>query len=169
MANRSMAAKAMKMKRARRTFPKSYCSDYIPVGMPANRLVMGEYKERARGLAFDSAYLQWLEDTARFKGKTPCRVEVEAHIRRIESIAPAKMCFKLMENGTIRVRCFFNSEKTHWIIMEEDFKKGHVRTSMSYSSKDSIVYAWKKDTIRWVEITHKSISREVLAPPLSTD
>lgn len=169
MANGTMEAKRQKMKRMKRTFPKSYCSNYIPCGLPPNRLVMTEYKERARGLAFDSTYMEWLEKTARFKCKTPGRVEVEAHIRRIENVAPAKMCFKLMENSALRARCFFNSERTLWVILEENFKEGKIKTSMSYSSKDNIVYAWKKDKIKWVEITHKSISREVPAPPLSAD
>lgn len=168
MANRSMQAKALKLKRARRLFPKSYSSNYIPVGMPPNREVMSGYKERARGLAFDAEYMYWLENQfQRFKCKPPGRVEVEAHIRRIEEHAPAKMCFKLMENSALRARCFFNSERTIWLIMEEDFKKGEVRTSMTYSSKDNVVYAWRKNKIRWVMFT-KSAGREVPPPPLPT-
>lgn len=170
MANGTMEAKRNKMRRAKRTFPKSYCSNYIPVGMPPNRLVMGEYKERARGLAFDAEYLAFLEKTARFKGKTPARLvaETRAALERIETIAPNKMCFKLIENSALRARCFFNSERTLWVIMEENFKEGQIKTSMTYASKDSIVYAWKKDKLKWVTITHKRISREVPAPPLST-
>lgn len=168
MANRSIEAKKLKMRRAKRTFPKSYCSNYIPVGSGPNRQVMGDYKERARGLAFDSKYMSWLEEVSRFKGKTPARCEVEAHIRRIEDIAPEKKCFQLMENSSLRARCFYNSSKTHWVIMEENFKEGKICTSMTYSSKDSIIYAWRKQKLKWVHISTRVTSREVPAPPLPT-
>lgn len=166
MANRSMEAKRQKIKRMKRTFPKSYCSNYIPVGSGPNREVMGDYKERTRSLAFSAEYLQWLETRTRFKGKTPARVEVEDHIRRIEAVAPSKMCFTLMDNSMFRVRAFFNSERTLWVIMEENFRKGTIRTTMSYSSKDSIVYAWRKDKLRWVHFSNNHPGRKAPAPPL---
>lgn len=174
MANRSMEAKRQKIKRMKRTFPKSYCSNYIPVGNGPNREVMGDYKERARGLAFDAEYLQWLEANTRFKGKTPTRLEVEAniqvkaHLQRIEDVAPTKMCFTLMNNSILRVRAFFNSERTLWVIMEENFRKGTIRTSMTYSSKDSIVHAWRKDKLRWVSFSTERVCRKAPAPPLPT-
>ena len=167
MANRSMEAKKIKMKNAKRLIPKSYSSDYIPVGLPPNREVMSGYKDRARGLAFDAKYMEWLENSfQRFKCKPPGRVEVEAHIRRLEVTVPQLLFFKLMENSAIRARCFFNSEKSIFVIMEEDFKKGEVRTSMTYSSKDNIIYAWRKQKLRWVVFTKSNTGREVPAPPL---
>ena len=168
MANRSMQAKTLKMKKARRSFPKSYSSDFIPVGRAPNRELMAGYKEHARGLAFDATYMEWLETKyQRFHGKTPERVycEARAALQRIEELAPAKMCFKLMENSALRTRCFFNAERTVWVIMEEDFRKGVVRTSMTYSCKDNIIYAWKREKLRWV-VFSKSSGRGVSAPPL---
>lgn len=169
MANRSIEAKKIKMRRMKRTFPRSYCSHYIPVGggTDKERMLMAGYREHARSLAFDSEYMDWLENKfQRFKGKTPARCEVEKHLRRIEDIAPAKMCFKLMENSALRARCFYNSDKTHWIIMEENFREGKIYTSMTYSTKDSIVYAWRKQKIKWVHISTTKTNRQALAPPL---
>lgn len=165
-----MQAKRLKIKRMKRTFPKLYQSNYIPTsgGTDKERMLMAGYKEHARGLAFDSTYMEWLENKfQRFQGKTPKRVEVEAHIRRIENAVPQMLFVKLMENSALRARLFFNSEKSIWIIMEENFKKGTIQTSMTYSSKDNIIYAWRKQKLRWVKFTRSNTGREVPAPPLS--
>ena len=57
MANRTMAAKALKLKKMKRLFPKQYQANYIPVGRGPNMEVMAGYKERAKGLAFDQKFL----------------------------------------------------------------------------------------------------------------
>lgn len=172
MANRSMKAKQLKMMKARAKLPKSYSSDYIPTGLPPNREVMSGYKERARGLAFDQQYMDWLENKfQRFHGKTPSRLvtEVRRALLLIEEAAPSKTCFTLKENSVLRVRCFFNSDKTLWKIMEEDFRKRELRVSQSYSCKNNIVLAWRENRIRWMYITQADISREVSPPPLPAD
>lgn len=171
MANRAIAAKTLKMKKQRRLFPKQYQANYIPVGRGPNQEVMAGYKERTRGLAFDQKYLDFLELHARFKGKSPGRVEVEAAIRRIEEFVPQQMYFTVIKNCVQWCRVYFNSQHTLYILLHENYKNGTVRTSMSYSDKDRIISAWNTDRIRWVEckaLSPKEPSAEASAPPLRT-
>ena len=170
MANRTMAAKALKLKKMKRLFPKQYQANYIPVGRGPNMEVMAGYKERAKGLAFDQKFLDFLEMCSRFKGKPPGKVEAEAAIRRILEVVPQDMSFTLIRNVFQWARVFFNSEKTCFILLHENYKEGRVRTSMTYHSKDNIIRAWNMDRIRWVEVRPiKDITTEASAPPLRSD
>lgn len=150
MASRSNQAKLIKMKKARRLFPKSYASDYVSCGRQPNQEVINGYKERAKSLAFDEEF--WDRTVPRrFHGVTPARRLVLEQIKRVQEVAPAMMCFTILENRYQRARVFFNSDRTCWILMHENFKSREVRTSMTYADKDRCVSAFHTDKIRWVE------------------
>ena len=136
MANRAIEAKRLKMKRAKRLFPKSYSANYIPVGRGPNREVMAQYKESSRSLAHSAEYMEWLESVTRFRGVPPGRVEArEAAERivaakakpsyylsvvlnempstwaRIKDVCPSLLNVVLVDNMKHHVRMFWNEKR----------------------------------------------------------
>lgn len=181
MANRSIQAKVLKMKKAKRLFPKSYSANVVSVGKGPNMNVLHEYKERAQSIAFDEVFWDRI-NPPRFKGITPAKLEVNKldvekipyrerdlnrardekreevlrQIQRIEEYCPALMCFTILENRYQRARIFFNSERTCFILMHENYKTHQVRTSMSYGDKHRCAQAFYTDKMKWVEFGHCS-------------
>lgn len=153
MANRSMAAKALKLKRQKRLFPRYLSADYIPTGKPPDRFVIQEYKERTRSLAFDADYLASLEAKQKFHHVSYKRREVEAHIKRIQELTPHMHCFVLCDMPALKAQCFYNVTRTRYMITEYNHLIHQVRSSMYYSDKLRCVEAWKMDTVRWVEVS----------------
>lgn len=156
MANRTMQAKTLKMKRMKRLFPKHMSASYIPVGMPPNRLVMNEYKERTKSLAFDDKYLAYLDSIARFRGKTPGKVEAERCWERIRDACPTMMSVILVNNRIRTVWMFFNQERTQFILLEDNYLGKFLRTSIRYQDRDRCIARFKSDQVRWVEFVSSS-------------
>lgn len=156
MANRTMQAKKLKMKRMRRTSPKSYTASYISCGAPPNRLVMGEYKERTRSLAFDDKYLNWLETVTRFKNKPPGKVEAEAAWRRIADACPTLMNVTLEINANRCVKMFFNQERNQFVLYEENYGGHFIRTSIRYQDRGRCIARFKSSQVHWVEFVSSS-------------
>lgn len=153
MANRTMQAKSLKLKRQRRLFPKHMSASYIPVGMPPNRLVMQEYKERTKSLAFDDKYMAWLELIARFRGKPPGKVEAEAAWARIRDASPHLMRVRLSDKNdkTKEVWMYFNSERTQNIIYEENYVGRFIRASIRYQCGERAKARFVAGSVNWVE------------------
>lgn len=158
MVNRVMAAKAAKHRRMKRLFPKKLAADYIPVGAPPNRLVMQEYKERTRSLAFDDKYLAWLELISRFRGKPPGKKEAEDAWKRIRDACPALMRFRVSDKDSKihEVFMYFNSERTNFIIYEENYVGRFIRASIPYQDRERCLARWRSSTVRWVECVSSS-------------
>lgn len=151
MTNRTIQQKMVKLKKARRRFPKRYSANYVSVGMPPNAAVMHEYRDRTRSLAFDDDYLRYLEAKTRFKGVTPGRVEARERAMKLQEVLPAPLFIVYLENVYQRVRIYFNSAKTVAIVEHVDKKKMVIRKSIQY---DSIEYArtkWVQGKCCWVE------------------
>lgn len=156
MANRAMEAKRNKMKRMRRLFPRRMSADYIPVGMPPNRLVMQEYKERTRSLAFDQKYMDWLETVTRFAGKPPGKLEAEKAWERIKDACPTLMNVSLVHNKVRCVKMFWNQDRTQFILLEENYVGRFIRASIRYQDRQRLLDRFKSDTVRWVEFVSSS-------------
>lgn len=148
MGNRVMAAKRLKMKRMRRAWatPLSRASGCNP-----NRIVINEYKQRARGLMLDddisesiiqkfcheadrrealarqAKYELELGNAMRFRGPGPCNNYEESWI-------------------------YFNSSKSAFFILHLDKKIGIQRKSISYSCKEILITKWNMGKVTWVEI-----------------
>lgn len=167
MANRVLAQKALKAKRQRRLFPRNYSSDYIPVGKPPVREVIHQYKEHARGLAFDDAYMKFLEAHARWHGVPPARKAVLDHIYRIQNEIPQMLFVLLADNYKRKTSLFFNSTKKSFIVMEQELTKGIFKTSMTYGDHDRILRAWLENYIRWSYVTQVPIESNPLGSPLA--
>lgn len=150
--NRSMQAKALKLKKQKRLFPKSYAADYIPTGMPPDRQVMREYKERTRGLAFDDAYMAHLEAKAKFKGVPAGRFEVMNRLKFIECELGELKFVTIHEDFGCKAQLFYNSERTAFMIMEVNYTDEVIRTSIRYMDRDRCILRWKDKDIRWISI-----------------
>jgi hypothetical protein len=153
MANRALQAKALKLRRMKRLFPRYLSADYIPTGKPPDRFVIQEYKERTRSLAFDEAYLAHLEAKALFHGVPPGRLEAEAHIKRIKELTPAMHCVTICDMPALKAQLFYNAEKTRFMVLETNYLICTMRTSMQYQDRTRCIDAWRADTVRWVEFS----------------
>lgn len=150
MANRSMAAKRLKLKRQKRLFPRKLSADYVPVGTGPDRFVIREYKERTRSLAFDAEFLASLEAKQKFHGVPPGRLEALEHMKRIENTIPKKECVNIHKTPFLKADLFYNEDRTRFLIYEENYRTRVVRTSMNYNNRERCITAWQEDTIRWV-------------------
>jgi len=166
MANRTMAAKRLKLSRQRRLFPRSLSSDYIPTGKPPNMLVMRELKERARSLAFSDEYIDYLVTRRQMDAAgqhiSVGRREVMAHILRIQETAPALTCVTLDNTVVRKVQMFYNSERTKFVLFEDNKLDLFIRTSLVYMDRLRCIAAFKSDKVRWVTFS------SVLPPPDSS-
>lgn len=151
MTNRTIQQKVLKIRKARRKFPKRYSADYISVGMPPNTSVMQEYRDRTKSLAFDDDYLRYLDAKTKFKNVPPGRVEARERAMKLQEVLPAPLFIVYLDNVYQRVRIYFNSTKTVAIVEHFDKKRMVVRQSIQY---DSIEYArtkWVQGRCCWVE------------------
>jgi hypothetical protein len=153
MPNRPMQAKALKLKKQRRLFPKSYSADYIKCPGNLDRTLMSEAKQRAKGLAFDDEYMKHIEEKQRFKGVPAGRFEVLKIIEELRKDLDDDMRFVVIENSKDRkVQLFYNAEQTTYLIVEMVFENLIVRTSMKYMDKERCLLAWRTDKLRWVYV-----------------
>lgn len=157
MANRTMAAKRLKLRKQKRLFPKYLGASYVPTGKPPNMLVMQELKERSRGLAFDGEYADYLVTRMLMdmQGQHlhPGREEVKQHIRRIQETAPSLMNVTLVDNKICRVQMYFPSERNKFVLYEENRLEHFIRTSMVYMDRERCIAAMKSDRVRWVHFS----------------
>lgn len=184
MANRAIEQKRMKMRRAKRLFPKDYSADYIPVGRGPNREVMASLKERTRGLAFDQKYLDFLEETARFKNVPPGRVEAQKSAERlvsnprelpdkdhmlsvalcefptawarIKDVCPSLINIILENSMKRHVRLFYNEQRNRCIILELSHIGRYMRASMVYENVERAKRRFTDSQVRWVEFVSSS-------------
>lgn len=150
MVNRVLQAKELKRRRQRRLFPKKFSAGYISTGNPPNREVIREYKVRTKSLAFDAKYMAHLESKTRFIGVPPGRFD--AVNRVIEELSKAEK----VQFVDLRPRhpfystlMFFNSERTFFMIYEEDFRKQTVSCSIRYQFRQNCIDDWKTNKTRW--------------------
>jgi hypothetical protein len=152
MANRTMQQKSRKMRDQRRAWakPLSRSNHAIP-----NRGVLGEYKERAKGLALSEVEI---DDLIRryykhepFTGTGPGRKAAQDLMQELYYLVPGMLFFDVFPaNCYQRCRLYFNATRTCWILVHDDYRKKTVRRSMEYPSKENAVKAWHTDKVVWV-------------------
>lgn len=175
MANRVMEQKRMKIKRMRRAWAKPLSRKS---GMNPNRIVLNEYKERAKGLAIDerdadmiAAELIFREDMGFSKKLSRSLAQAGAFPRekqtphgRIEALRRQGELEAVMPDGCdLRIRgpgpsncyqesfIYFNAQKTCWLVLHRDLRKRIQRRSITYSSKELLLMLWNMDKTTWVE------------------
>lgn len=161
MANRSMQAKMLKLKKQIRKLPKPYQHVYFTEGKTKDPRdyeldpdksvypVTTKYRVRARTLGEE-------EPPPAFPNCQPGRVEALAHLKRIRSAVPDMISFVLLKNSRLRTTLFRDSPQTIFVIMEEDLRSGRVFSSMTYSDRGRIISHWKNNTLRGVYINPKA-------------
>ena len=146
-----MQQKAAKHRRQRRAWAKPFS---MPSHITHNRGVLGEYQERAKGLAINEAEI---DDLIRryykhepFSGTGPGRKEIAELLLELKHLVPAMLFFDIFpENCYQRVRMFFNSSKTCWIIVHNDFRRKTVRRSIEYPTKELALDRWHRSKVTW--------------------
>jgi len=156
MANSTMQAKAAKLRKQRRLFPKHLAASYVPVGRGPNKEVMSGYKERTRSLAFDKTYLDWLETVTRFHGKPPGKLEAEKAWERIRDAAPNLSCVTLVDNKVQNVKMFWNDARNQFILLEENYVGRFIRASIRYQDGERCKRRFLSGQVRWVEFVSSS-------------
>lgn len=148
MGNRVIAAKRAKMKRERRAWaiPLSYSGGQSP-----NRIVIQEYKQRARGLQLtddisESIIQKLCHDEAR-KDALKRQAEFELELgdaRRYSGPGP--------NNNLEESWVYYNPTKTVFFILHRDKRLGIERRSVGYSCKEVLYTRWTQGKVTWVEI-----------------
>lgn len=152
MANRSMQAKLIKIKRERRAWarPLSMSGMKTP-----NRMVLDQYKMSARGLAFDGAITETIaarhihdaERRLAFQRQAELEVRFDAQLR-FKGPGPSNV----YEESWV----YFNSQQTCFFVVHRDKKLGIERRSITYSCKEILITKWSMGKTTWVEL--RSIS-----------
>lgn len=148
MGNRVLAAKKRKMQRQRRAWA-------IPLsrsgGQTPNRIVINEYKHRARGLTLDDDISESV-------------IQKLCHDHKKREALKRQASFELELGDALRYRgpgpnneqeeswVYFNPQKTGFFILHKDKKLNIERKSVTFSSKEVLYFKWTKGKVRWVEI-----------------
>lgn len=148
MGNRVIAAKRMKMKKMRKAWA-------IPLsrkgGQTPNRIVINEYKQRARGLMLEddiseSIIQKFCHDNERREAlRRQAELELElGDARRYSGPGPNN---KFEESWV-----YYNPEKTVFFILHKDKRLNIERRSIGYSCKEILYAKWNTGRVTWVEI-----------------
>lgn len=176
MANRTMQAKAMKLRRQIRRPPRRMSDDVpgafekhsgtpIPARLKAEGVrapmapikdILQIYKNSAKSLEHDPHEDDLLiiryYGRVTFPGIPPARKEVLEHIARIRQVSEELQSFEILRTAVHRARVFYNPTKTKFIISYENFKEGVIRTSMTYQFRQNLIDDFRQDKLIWVEI-----------------
>lgn len=174
--------KALKLKRQKRLFPKSYSADYIHVGSRpgSGHPIIQMQRESSQSLAFDAKYGEYLAE-ARFKNVPPGRVEARdtamaiqnkvvhpshylsvvlnempATWCRIKDVCPSLINFVVEDTMKRHVRLFRNQQNNRFILLELHHIGRFMRASMVYQDKERVLSRFASNTVRWVEFVSSS-------------
>lgn len=147
MANRTMEAKRMKQKRMRRAWARPLSRSS---GMNPNRIVINEYKDRAKGLMLEDdisdsiiqKHAHNLERSAALKRQAELELAFDAQLR-FKGPGP---CNNFEESWV-----YYNSQQTVYFVVHKDKRLGIERRSITYSSKEVLVIKWNMDKTTWVD------------------
>jgi hypothetical protein len=159
MTNRTMKQKALKERRQRRAWAKPLA---MASGIVPNRGVLGEYKERAAGLGISEyevdQLIKKLYKRDAIEGIPAGRTEVLALLRELKRQVPEMFFFSIVDTPFWNAICFYNSEKTCYVLALTDLRKHTVRRSIEYGSKERALHVWNHNKVVWV--SHKSIRQD---------
>lgn len=156
MGNRVMAAKARKERRQRRAWARKLS---IKSGIQPNREVLKQYKRTAAGLGLEEA-------RTRFPNVAPGRKDISDRIEEILQHLNDPLFFDIFpENVHQRVRLFFNSQKTIFIIQHMNYKEGACRLSITYASSERAIQVWNTGKVIWKVKKAISSSSQVRPSP----
>lgn len=150
MTNRTMQQKGLKLRRQKRAMPK----ELMRSGIIPNRGVLGEYKERAKGLGIDEGeinqLIKMLYKRDVIDGIPAGRAEVLELLRELKRQVPEMLFFNILDNCWFNVICFFNAQKTCYVLSFTDIRKHIVKRSIEYASKERALHVWHHGKVVWV-------------------
>ena len=154
MTNRTMKAKGEKLRRQRRAMPKYLMKS----GIVPNTGVLGEYKERAKGLGVSEAEVDLLIRTFYKRDPIPSipageSKEIKALLKELKERIPEQYFFSVLDNCWHNTVCFYNAQKTCFVMAHTDLRRQVTRRSIEYASKDRIMQAYYSDKIIWISCT----------------
>lgn len=140
MANRVMAAKTLKMRRQRRAWARPFS---IKSGIQPNRETIQQYKRTAAGLGLEEA-------RTRFPNVSPGKKDISDRIEEVLQHFNDPLFFDIFpENTYQRVRLFFNSRKTIFVIQHMNYKDNACRLSITYASAERAIQVWNTGKVIW--------------------
>lgn len=150
MANTVMAAKRLKLKNQIKKLPRQ-----MPTGATPNRGVLNEYKERAKGLGVNEAeidnFIRSYYKRDPWSGTGPERLAVYELLSEIKRLVPEMLYFEMIPQNSIqRLRCYFNSRKTVFVLAWDLYRKRQTFRSMEYPTRDAVVRQWNRQKVVWV-------------------
>lgn len=126
-------------------------------GIRPNMDVVKGYKERAKGLAISDEEVdelfRRLYKRDPWKGDGPARRAVLKMLADMAEQTPEFLFFNLLDNAEVRCRVYFNSAKTVFYLVHENFRKRILRRSITYATKERAITKWHMDKVVWVEKT----------------
>ena len=151
MSNRTMQQKALKLRKQRRAMPKHLMKS----GIIPNRGVLGEYKERAKGLGVSEDEINLLVKTLYKRDPIPSipagtSKEIKALLKRLKEDIPEQHFFSVLDNCWHNTICFYNAQKTCFVMAHTDLRKLITRRSIEYGSKNRIMQAYYSGKIIWI-------------------
>jgi hypothetical protein len=147
MANRVMEQKRIKIRRQRRAWAVSFERS----GMKTpNRVVINEYKQRAKGLMLDDDISESI--IQKFAHDERRRVALE-HQAKMELLIEEGLRFKGPgpDNKYEESWVYFNSQRTSFFVIHRDKSLGIERRSILYSCKEILITKWNMGKVTWAE------------------
>lgn len=151
MANRTIQAKVLKMRRRGRF--KTFSKGLISTGQGPNGNVIAEYVARARINPKQAAL------DARFPGAggtAPKRVEVLKKLEKMLNSTPVERSVILFNGRFKRISLYFTEDHTIFFFMEEWIGTDQVRRSITYSNRTRAMQVYRAGKVVWVESTTPS-------------
>lgn len=153
-----MQAKALKLRNQKRKMPK----ELMRSGIVPNRGVLGEYKERAKGLGISEAEVDNLIRTIYKRdpivGIPAGRTEVLELLKELKHQVPEMLFFVVLDNCWYNVTCFFNAKKTCFVLAYTDQRRLITKRSIEYASKERALQVYHSGKVVWVSC--KSLAKE---------
>lgn len=145
-----MQQKALKLRNQKRKMPK----ELMRSGIIPNRGVLGEYKERAKGLGISEAEVDILIKTLYNRDpivSVPAgKAEVIQRAKELKEKIPELLCFTVLDNCWYKVKCFFNPRKTCFVIVFTDLRKSISKRSIEYATKERALQVYHSNKVVWV-------------------
>ncbi len=150
MANRSMEAKVLKIKRMRRAWNRY---GNIKSGAVPSRVVLDQYRMSAKGLDGSSDILA--EKIALgFRGITPERLESIKRQAQLEAALPDGLSLSVNGPGPCNryqeCKTYFNSKKDQYVIVFHDIQMGVVKRSIVYGNFNVLAIRWEQSKVVWI-------------------
>jgi len=154
MANLTMASKMLKLRAQRRKYPKRMDLDIR--GPRPKTEVLGDYRERAKGLAFGDGWIrldngQVVLESSVTTVNQHLSAKAEIDVDRINQKFEQPLSFTYMDNPAQTIRILFTIRKDSYRI-EQKFKSRSIhRISIVYKSLDDCTFVLENEIVEWID------------------